>query len=690
MSTEARPVRPGGQVVTSTGQVGRSLGERLRQARSRAFVGRHEHVAAFGAALRGDPSAALVFYLHGPGGVGKSTLVRHLADEARHAGRLIVELDGRFVSPSPADFEQPAQALLDRPDVVLVVDSFEHCQWLETWLWQRFLPRIAEGALVVLAGRQPPATEWTADPGWAGALHTAELGPLTEEQARRLLTVNGVRPENTDAVLRFAGGNPLALSLAAAVDSARPGSAQEWSPSAEALGTLIAGLIGEVPSPEHRRALEVAAQAYNTTEQLLQAALPELDAHQLFAWLRTLPFMEITAHGCYPHDAARESVVADLRWRAPNAFQTMKRRLTAEYLRQIRELPERQALGVMSQLFYLFRDLEKIRDVYVWPRKGQVQDDPLRPEDMATVLAMATETEGPESADLVRYWAGRQPESFSVYRSIDTGETVAFAARLVLPVPPDSQDILVDPVVAAAWKYSNSTAPPEPGEHIAITRFCICPEAYQVPSPVTNLHHSRVQAEVARSQGRAQGMFVLHDTEMWAHLLRGVLTDAGERPRVGDRTYGLFVTDWRQVPFETWLDHVLSQTDVPTSSAPSATTRAAFDQSVREALQNWRSPRAFAVGELLKSRLVADSADPAADLRALVQRAVDEVGRDAKTIKAQEAVVATYFSGAPTQEAAARRAGMSFSTYRRHLRHGIEAVCSALWERQLHGRSDHD
>ncbi|GAA0517659.1 hypothetical protein Ade02nite_83980 [Paractinoplanes deccanensis] len=67
------------------GTVRRSLSERLRLARSRAFVGREEQVAAFGAAVRNDPAAALVFYLHGPGGVGKSTLVRHLADEARHA-----------------------------------------------------------------------------------------------------------------------------------------------------------------------------------------------------------------------------------------------------------------------------------------------------------------------------------------------------------------------------------------------------------------------------------------------------------------------------------------------------------------------------------------------------------------------------------------------------------------------------
>ncbi|MEU6239360.1 hypothetical protein, partial [Kitasatospora sp. NPDC047058] len=45
--------------------------------------------------------------------------------------------------PARADLVQPAAAasssaaaFLDAPGTVLFVDSFEHCQWLESWLWQ--------------------------------------------------------------------------------------------------------------------------------------------------------------------------------------------------------------------------------------------------------------------------------------------------------------------------------------------------------------------------------------------------------------------------------------------------------------------------------------------------------------------------------------------------------------------------
>ncbi|GAB2997455.1 hypothetical protein LWP59_19270 [Amycolatopsis acidiphila] len=38
--------------------------------------------------------------------------------------------------------------------MLLLVDGFEQCQGLETWLRTRFLPRLPEHALIVAAGRR--------------------------------------------------------------------------------------------------------------------------------------------------------------------------------------------------------------------------------------------------------------------------------------------------------------------------------------------------------------------------------------------------------------------------------------------------------------------------------------------------------------------------------------------------------
>nr|BEK64468.1 ATP-binding protein [Kitasatospora purpeofusca] len=662
-----------------------SVKQRLSSARVQAFVGRDEEFDGFVRALAGDPQAPFAFYLVGPGGIGKSTLLRRLADHARSTGRLLLELDGRFVGRDPADFERSAAPFLDIPGTVLFVDSFEHCQWLESWLWQRFLPRAADDTLVVLAGRLAPQPQWTADPAWSGLLRVLELGPFSETQARSLLSTAQVPPQLRERVLRFAGGNPLALSLAAAAredDWSREG---VWAPSADVLRTLLSGLVGEVPTAAHRRALEVAAQAWSTSEELLAAVLPDEDAHPLFGWLRGLPFMESTHRGLHPHDAARETLAADLRWRAPNAFVEMRRRLAEEYLRLLREAPEEQVWTVTDELFHLFRDGELVARLRTWSREEEVHDRPLHPEDLDTVLRMATETEGPESAELVRYWARRQPQAFSVYRLVSTGRVVAFTARLALLAPADPEDLATDPVVAAAWAYTEATAPVRPGEHIGVSRFTVYPERYQVPSRVIDLSSSRAQAESARARARAYGFAVWRDADTWAARVRGSLTDTGARPRVGAHTYGVFGVDWRQLPVETWLRHLMTSTPVPAQAGPSGVSRTAFDQAVREAFTHWRDPGAFAACALLRTRLAADLDEPVEELRALLRQAVDDLAQDPRGARAREALTAGYFSGAPTQEGAARRLGLPYGTYRRHLRQGLDLLCEALWEQELHG-----
>jgi DNA-directed RNA polymerase specialized sigma24 family protein len=106
---------------------------------------------------------------------------------------------------------------------------------------------------------------------------------------------------------------------------------------------------------------------------------------------------------------------------------------------------------------------------------------------------------------------------------------------------------------------------------------------------------------------------------------------------------------------------------------------------VREALTHWRDAGAFAACALMRARLAADFSDPVEELRALLRRAVDDLAHDPRGVRAREALTAGYFSGAPTQEAAARRIGLPFGTYRRHLRQGLDLLCEALWQRELPG-----
>ncbi|MFI9586890.1 AAA family ATPase [Streptomyces sp. NPDC052236] len=146
---------------------GGRIGDRVSAARERAFVGRAVERELLRAALAQYPGAPTVLFLHGPGGIGKSSLLRMFALEASKAGRRVVLVDGRTVSPTPEGFAEAAGNLAQGPPAVLLVDTFEYSQGLEEWLREHFLQQLPYGTVVVIAGRNAPDPHWVADHGAA-------------------------------------------------------------------------------------------------------------------------------------------------------------------------------------------------------------------------------------------------------------------------------------------------------------------------------------------------------------------------------------------------------------------------------------------------------------------------------------------------------------------------------------------
>jgi hypothetical protein len=75
------------------------------EARMRAFVGRATELASFGELLN-PGTARCVLFVHGPGGIGKTTLLQQFRMRARAAGRVPVLIDGRDVDCSPEGFQE--------------------------------------------------------------------------------------------------------------------------------------------------------------------------------------------------------------------------------------------------------------------------------------------------------------------------------------------------------------------------------------------------------------------------------------------------------------------------------------------------------------------------------------------------------------------------------------------------------
>lgn len=621
--------------------------DRLQAARLRAFVGRKEELAAFDEALCGDGG---VLFVHGPGGIGKSALLRCFAQRAEEAGRTVVLLDGRMLAPSPAAVMAEAGPVLADEGAVLLIDGFERIHGLEGWLRERFLPTLPVGALVVVSGRLPPDLMWLADPGWADTVRVIGLDELEPMDAAALLDARGVAGAVRDPLLAFAGGHPLALSLGAA---AATDDTSRWTPSRAVVAALLDQLVGDVPSPAHRHALEVCAHTYRSTQDILRTVLPGEDAAALFSWLRRLPFVESSPLGLYPHDVVRAVLEADLRWRDPQGYADLHRRIEAHLTQQVHAAADADVLRVVGSLFYLHRGQGR---THVWRGEAEVYEDVLRPgdpDDAADLLRLAAER-GAEA--VVSHWIARQPQAFRLYRSTEDGKLAGASAWLRVESAADTE---TDPVVAAAWAHARANAPLRPGEHLAVHRSWVR-EHRGGPSPVTNLIRWRAVGWLLRSERLA-----------WSFMP------------------DLPACDWRAVPARFRLDRLLSPgtREAPVEPEPELVvlSQEEFTDAVRKALRHLSKHGELAANPLTRTRLLAGRADPARALRELLEDSIRDLGRDPRAGKPHRALDVTYLRGAPTQEAAAERLGLSFSTYRRHLMGGIERIGEDLWRQELNG-----
>jgi hypothetical protein len=667
------------------------LGPRLQAARELTFVGREEELALFGAALYGGRCSVL--YVHGPGGIGKSALLRRFAREAAMAGRSVARVDGRTLEPSPAAFEAEAEPVLRDERAVLLVDTFERIQGLEGWLRERFLPRLPVGALVVIAGRFPPDMRWQADPGWAQALEVMSLRGLPPRDAEALMDCCEVADGLREPLLAFAGGHPLALLLGAAVAVKDGGASRRWTPNQDLVATLLDQLVGEVPSAAHRHALEICAHAYMTTEDLLRAALPE-DAGALFGWLRRLPFVESSSLGLYPHDLVREVLEADLRWRDPQGYAAMHDRVHAHLADKVRIASDHDVLSAVTALFYLHRGNEAMAAPHSWYDEGEIEEDVMRAEDIGSLLELADAAEGEMSGACADFWMRRRPEAFRIYRHTETGEPVACHAWLRFHEP-DEAERAADPIVAAAWAHARATAPLRAGEHLAVGRSWVLP-AYRGNSPVMDLLHWRMIGDCLRSERMAWSYVAIRQPtpDRIERYRSHDMYDIPEQLRLGDEPYTLFVHDWRVVPPRTWLERLNRppvpdpfDRGVPTTGRLAVLSQEEFVEAVRKALRHLSRPDALAASPLTRSRLVMEHVekDPAKALRDLLEEAIEELSEDPRSAKLHRALSATFLRGVPTQELAAERLGLPFTTYRRHLTSGIERVCAHLWHREVYG-----
>lgn len=689
-----------------------SLAKYLSVERHRRFVGRMHELELFWSAIAAPELPFHVLHIFGPGGVGKTSLLREFIRICEQAGIPAIYLDARNVEPSPEAFlaalrgmmsltplDSPFQTLSAQASrCVLLIDTYETLSPLDEWLREEFLPQLPANTLTVLAGRHPPSSTWRTDLGWQALLRPLSLRNLSPEQSQTYLTKREIPTAQHQAVLDFTHGHPLALSLVADVFAQGQDICFQPKAAPDVIKTLLERFVQEVPSLTHRMALEACTLVRLTTEALLAQMLSLPTVHDLFEWLRGLSFMEAGPLGLFPHDLAREVLAADLRWRNPDWYAELHQRARTYYTTRLQQIQGQEQHRILFDYIFLHRDNPAVRPRFTWQEHSSLLTDAMREADQPALIRMVAEYEGETSAGIAAHWLTRQPQGALVFR--DAEQQLAGFVMMVALHQAEPEDLNADPATHRAWQYLQNHTPLRPGEGATLFRFWMARDTYQAVSPTQSLifinfvqHHN--------TAGLAFTFLPCAEPDVWTAMF--AYADLTRLPEadfeVGDQRYGVYGHDWRVVSTTAWQDLLArreiaasAQTTLPSpvSEPLVVLSQAEFVEAVQDALRNFSHPNALNNNPLLQSRLVLErvtakvgKAEQVTTLQALVKGAVESLQSSPREAKLHRALDRTYLHPAPTQELAAELLDLPFGTFRRHLKAGVARVADLLWQQEI-------
>ncbi len=687
-----------------------SLLDKLSAERQRRFVGRTQEIELFQHAITSPELSFYILHIFGPGGVGKTTLMRQFINISEKNNIPYLYVESRNIEPASESFLSTLRSLMSLDESVnplevlgqkkerniIFIDTYEIIAPLDNWLREEFLPHISEQTLVVIAGRYGPRVEWRSDAGWQALLHTLPLRNLAPEDSLVYLARRNIPAIQHQSVLDFTHGHPLALCLVADVFAQGQQINFQTETPPDVVKTLLERFIQDLPTPSHRMALEACAIARMTTEALLSQLLDEVDVHEIFEWLRGLSFIDSGQLGLFPHDVAREVLIADLRWRNPDFYNELHHRARNYYSLRLGQTQGAEKHRVLFDYMFLHRDNAAIRLNFTWQEHSSLQTDTLKEADKQEILAMVAQYEGEESAKIAAHWMQRQPWNVLVFRDAQS-LLVGFSLMVALHQA-NREDIEIDAGALSCWQYLQNQAPLRPQEGASIFRFWMARDTYQAVSPTQSLIFINFVQYFQKTPGLAYTFLPCAAADAWAPMLN--YFDMAKIPEsdfmIGNRKYGVFGHDWRVITPDAWR-LLLAQREVaaeesnaiaqPVNPSLLVLSQEEFTSAVQEALRNYTRLDALQKNPLVRSRLVVEqlsnNQEPASILQSLLKQAIESLQTAPRDEKLYRAVYRTYINPAPTQEQAAELLDLPFSTYRRHLKSGMTRIAEILWQREI-------
>lgn len=665
--------------------VGNLVSAAQRRARADYFVGRETELANFAELIAARRWPRIVF-VHGPGGIGKSSLLQGFAEIAERAGCGVVGLDARQLAPAPrmigeavdrAVEKLPADSDLPR---VLMLDHVEQLSALDGWLRGQWLPNLPADLLLVLAGRQGPDAHWRADPGVSALLTEYALEPLDADAVAEYMRRRGIGCDQAQAVQTFARGHPLPLALAIDQVLREPDKLFDIDQFPDLIRALVQWLLGEVEHPEDLQTLQACATVRRLDEPLLAAMLESDDAARQFDWLADQHYTERQTHGLVIHDLVREIVIRDLRCRNLARHHELIRRAFNYMMEGADTTQEKFRVKTVPGIIYTLRQEAHIRKhlgfgaVRCYPDTAQVDE----------ITSLAAEVEKLESAgsrSWFEYWSRHPASELVVIR--ETGQRpVAFALFLRLDAATMATES--DPCVQALLRHLREYAPLREAEQVLLARFRMAHQTHQSLTPAwaelsTHLNGRMFTPGISMLASVSDTRYDWSGMEDNAeyHLLRG------SKYHIDGREYMLSAHDLRREPALAWA-HKTVQRILADGRAPELKPapiilldKPTFTEALREVLRHYHDDESLARNPLLHSPMLRRHAGDgdASTLRSLIEQTSAAQPADVHAM-----LTHVYFQPtAVKQQAIASELCISERTLRRRLRSAEDKLIESLW-----------
>ncbi|WP_235825546.1 winged helix-turn-helix domain-containing protein [Vreelandella rituensis] len=445
-----------------------------------AFVGRTSELDA----LRGVFATAgpQVVHVYGIAGIGKTALLHILAAEARDAGATVIRLDCRHIEPTETGFLQALEGAIGGGDpdmdtlverlgrlgslVLLALDSYEVFRLLDTWLRQIFVALLPDNVRILFFSRQRPLDAWFSAPDWGRLVQCVPLEPLSQSEAKALLSVHGMQDEDAAFLARATHGHPLTLKLAAA--ASRENNVRSWPQETvlqHAVDELSRMFLADVDDPVSRRVLQGAVVLRRVTVSLLQALFPELAPQDAYERLRRLPFVDGVHDGLIIHEAVRDSLARSLHASDPSRYLNYRRSAWRQLVVEAQSAASDDLWRYTADMLYLIEN-PVVREAFFPTGTVLHTVEVAHPQDTEALAGIVRAHDGSQASELLLQWWRRLPQAFSIVRG-QTGQVEGLYCKLRSDrIEPTW--LLSDPVTAQ-WYSHLEQKPLRPGE---VALFC--------------------------------------------------------------------------------------------------------------------------------------------------------------------------------------------------------------------------